>query len=623
MKNEQVLKLLKISYKTLLKYCNNGIIRKIKIDGNKYEYNDDDVMKFLNNSKIVLINPEKQIVEKTYNNINEVFNDLKISLYVLKKSLNHTSVCCGDYLLKYLNDATESNIIIYSNDFNKAIYDKKIVQIDYKKQVICKIYNNIEEVITNLKVNKICVYNSLNNVSNSCAGFILKYLKDATEENIILYSNKHNIAINDKKIVLIDPKKQTIDKIYNNKKDVIAELNITKDMLDSCLYHISHTCCGYILKFLNDANEENIKLYSSKNNKALDGTVRCPGCLKWFEVSEFCGYCRPCDIMKSNNYSKTFNGFFNNMANSMKNRSNIRLNKGLKSGVCTIDANTLKKIYENQKGLCYYSSLPLCVTPKSNWQASPERCSNSIGYTIENTKLICLEFNIGHGQWNKNKIKLLEILSQQDVDIKELERKIEDAKKPSIKKDYSKRKIKIIDDIELFECNKCLEYKLFTMFRVINKEMKDIKIKSPHTFCKLCEKNEQHVYSNSFVGFVKKRLKNAKNHATKIAKNKNRKDENSEFNLTINDIFDKLLEQKGKCYYSNVPLKYTQNTEWMLSIERKNNFEGYVKNNVVLICIEFNTTDTTTYRTSQGTGNSQWNKNKINLLMETINYSKQ
>ncbi len=57
-----------------------------------------------------------------------------------------------------------------------------------------------------------------------------------------------------------------------------------------------------------------------------------------------------------------------------------------------------------------------------------------------------------------------------------------------------------------------------------------------------------------------------------------------------------------------------------MSIERINNSKGYTKSNTVLICIEFNTTDTTPYRSinTMSTGFAQWSKQKFNLLMESL-----
>ena len=60
-----------------------------------------------------------------------------------------------------------------------------------------------------------------------------------------------------------------------------------------------------------------------------------------------------------------------------------------------------------QNGQCYYSGLPLIFAPKSDWQASLERVDPKVGYTKQNTVLICWEFNTGNAQWSAEKITFL------------------------------------------------------------------------------------------------------------------------------------------------------------------------------------------------------------------------
>src|SRR5579872_5309917 len=102
MKLAEVMKLLNRSDDTIYTYCNKGIIRKIKLDNGKFLYNEDDVKKFsddqkkiLNEHKIVLIDPKKQTIDKTYNNRNEVIDDLKIPRRSLGDCLNHKTNACS------------------------------------------------------------------------------------------------------------------------------------------------------------------------------------------------------------------------------------------------------------------------------------------------------------------------------------------------------------------------------------------------------------------------------------------------------------------------------------------------------------------------------------------------
>ena len=233
----------------------------------------------------------------------------------------------------------------------------------------------------------------------------------------------------DKQIVIIDPKTLSIWKTYNNINEVIEDLDVTKCALESCLRNNTNTCGGYILKYIKDVTEDNIKLYADKHKHAVDGTIKCANCTKWFKIEDtYRGSCTLCINKRKDNYNNSYNGFFSNMACDIKNSAKTRAKEGKSSGMCTIDAKILKEMYEEQKSLCYYSGFKMNLSTKSDYQASPKRLDNSKGYTKENTRLICLEFNVGYSQWSKEKINLLKTLCEEIVDINELEEKIENAK---------------------------------------------------------------------------------------------------------------------------------------------------------------------------------------------------
>ncbi len=402
MKSDEVLKLLNICESTLYVHCKRGLIGINKLASGMKDYNEDDVRKVL-------------------------------------------------------------------ADREKKIDDYKIVLINPETQNIEKTCNNIDDVVDDLKITKTSMPKCLTHRQDTCFGFILKYKKDATDANIKLYSSKFNdkLAKQRRKIVLIDPKTQAIEKIYNDKNEIIVDLNLNPetalDLLQQCLNHANNTCNGFILKYLEDATEDNIKLYSSKHNFALDGTRRCPRCKSWEDIIIFkSGYCSPCRKEVINEQNSSYNSFFAGMAQHIKISANTRLQRGrIDAGICTIDEQFLKELYELQAGLCYYSGLEMEISPKSNWQASPERLDNTIGYTKENTRLVCLEFNVGHNQWNKSKINSLKILCDEDTNIEELEKKIEDAKKIGTKAKpgfHKGRKIK--NNIKYYKCCKCNKFKI-------------------------------------------------------------------------------------------------------------------------------------------------------------------
>lgn len=546
MKIDEVIRLLKTSNRVINDYFSKGTIRRTKLDDGKYDYNYDDIKKLLDDRKIVLINPNTYTIDKTYNNIDEVIDDLKL--------------------------------------------------------------------------NKQIIHNCLRNVTNSGGGYIIKYKYDATNDKIKIYSDKHN----HKQIVLIDPKTQSINKTYNDIKEAIDDLDlkVKKENIRLCLNNKIKMADGYILKYKKGATEDNIKLYANAYCHALDGTIKCPCCKEWVDPGKFkkdyCIICGP--MMKQKNSIKrinSYNGFLSNMAGAIKHRSSHHIKMG-KIGICNIDTKFLDKLYKDQKGLCYYSGIELSTKMKSDWQASPERLRNDIGYTKENVRLVCLEFNIAHAQWNREKLNQLITLREKIVDINDLKQKIETAKirkLPSPPRKI-KRKIKVINGDKYYECMKCNKLKIISKFAIRKK------YNIPYYCCFECEKIKKKEYKDTLRGFLISKLGSAKHHIKKIHSKKKRIANDYVFTLTLNDLFDKLLEQKGKCYYSGVNLSFVPNSDWMVSLERLDSTKGYTKKNTVLICVEFNSTDTTANRTIEGTGSGQWSKEKVALLLDTINKQK-
>ncbi len=82
-------------------------------------------------------------------------------------------------------------------------------------------------------------------------------------------------------------------------------------------------------------------------------------------------------------------------------------------------------------------------------------------------------------------------------------------------------------------------------------------------------------YTNSFHGRMMTLLKGAK------ASSKNR---GQEFNITVDDLKELWSAQNGKCPYTGWQMTTQTKDLTLVSIERKDNNQGYTKNNVVLVC---------------------------------------
>lgn len=93
----------------------------------------------------------------------------------------------------------------------------------------------------------------------------------------------------------------------------------------------------------------------------------------------------------------------------------------------------------------------------------------------------------------------------------------------------------------------------------------------------------------TFACFVGKLVATTRRSAKRRAGNFPKDHSGDPSDLTPQDVFDKLTEQKGRCAYSNLPLVFHLSSDWQCSIERLDNSQSYTVPNTVLICYEFNT----------------------------------
>lgn len=161
---------------------------------------------------------------------------------------------------------------------------------------------------------------------------------------------------------------------------------------------------------------------------------------------------------------------------------------------------------------------------------------------------------------------------------------LQDFSKKEIKYTRTKCDIKIIDSIEYKKCCKCETYKDFTCFR------------NNRIMCKECENKRSINYKSTPRGNLIKLLNGM------TASSKQRGHYLPEF--TFDDLVELFNKQNGLCFYSGIPMAFGSYKEisWTISAERLDNSIGYTKENVVLVCWEFNVPHT------------QWSKEKVQLI---------
>ena len=127
-----------------------------------------------------------------------------------------------------------------------------------------------------------------------------------------------------------------------------------------------------------------------------------------------------------------------------------------------------------------------------------------------------------------------------------------------------------------------------------------------HSYCKDCNRNAWTAYNRTLRGNVVTLLGSAKSHGKK---------KDLAFQLQFHDVLDMLLRQHGRCAYSGIAMELLSPfSHWRMSLERRNNNEGYVKDNCVLVAAEFNSPDFSKnkgVREHEVQGTAQWSPEKV------------
>ena len=156
------------------------------------------------------------------------------------------------------------------------------------------------------------------------------------------------------------------------------------------------------------------------------------------------------------------------------------------------------------------------------------------------------------------------------------------------------------------DCKEILDIKNFRRIRNYNRTYVPFL-----NICIECARIRSNKYRNTFKGFFNSLLCSSRS-TSKKRKNKGRLDAGI-CDLTIDEIIEIYNKQNGRCYYSNIRMNPKPCSNWQCSLERLNDNDGYTKNNVVLVCLEFN-------------NRTKWTNNKINELLIKIithkNYDK-
>ena len=133
--------------------------------------------------------------------------------------------------------------------------------------------------------------------------------------------------------------------------------------------------------------------------KPCSTSRRCSMCRNTKTLDNFAGrhrYCGPCHSKYRRSYSATLSGRVHILAKTAKQTAKYREKRPRRedtSGECTLTAEEIHTIYEDQMGLCCVTKIPMSLQSHLNITMSLDRLDDSKGYHSENVRLVCHSVN--------------------------------------------------------------------------------------------------------------------------------------------------------------------------------------------------------------------------------------
>jgi hypothetical protein len=308
--------------------------------------------------------------------------------------------------------------------------------------------------------------------------------------------------------------------------------------------------------------------------------------------------CKTCQNQKVKDYLLTLDGCITKLLGHAKESASRRNeNKTNQSGEFTLIRYDL---WNNQKGLCYYSDIQM--TLKGAWKISLERLNQKLGYIKSNVVLCCLEYNV-RTQWSKDKILDMLIILNKCIDSNYV-----NFDKNTNKKNPEKVKTQVIDGVQQYICNCCKLFKTIDAFK-----------KDTFSICKQCHNLHNKELRETPRGTLQQLIKSAKNSTKRRSGVKNEKRDTT-MDIDYDFLVDLYNNQKGLCAYSDLPLQFGSlyETDWTVSLERIDIRIGYIKTNVCLICVEFQSVDFSILMKDNTDSTTGWNREKFKLFKDLV-----
>jgi hypothetical protein len=315
--------------------------------------------------------------------------------------------------------------------------------------------------------------------------------------------------------------------------------------------------------------------------------------------------CRPCDAQRDAVYRATLHGALNVLLNDAKKHSAERGSKGrLEAGECTITIDQLHLLYEAQHGFCYWFPIKkMSLVSGTSWKMSLERLDTSQGYTLANCVLCCLEFQ-GKRTWTWHKIQRMMVLRWASFGM--------DRFLAAVYDEGEKRRCRHPNP-ERYKSGECKECKREYDAAKRRGEIKpQLRVRCDHGdeternnsgHCKLCLQEADAQRNRTPRRFLQKMLAHMKSSSKKRC------------HPPPEHTFDVLVElarhQTGRCDVSRLPLGFSADCDFQASPERVCAEDSYTIDNVLFVCLEFNSTCNQTEKQQEVGEDSQWTRDKF------------
>lgn len=324
--------------------------------------------------------------------------------------------------------------------------------------------------------------------------------------------------------------------------------------------------------------------------------------------------CIKCMRKRNADYRKTLSGFITNKVKDCQ-YTTARRNKIGRNHDFDITPKGMVELAQVQNFKCAISDMHLSFSAFSMWQASIDRIDDKIGYLSTNVRWVCLEFN-NFSKWNRAKFDYAfrqDPLTYKSPDVETIILSITNKNRWKCEKG-SKRplEIKLCQETgqELYECRKCQNFLRRENFaKHINKG------------CRKCSSKYASKQRSDPRSIVQTMVSHAHSHSEERKRKNSYRDNDHPCTLTFEDVVDMYKEQKGRCAYSDIPLCFDRNLDWCVSLERLDTVKNYSRENVALICSEFQASDHSVRR-SEKTPVLGWSRDKVLQIRQMCNKSK-